>query len=35
VRRDAIDQRPRVDWEDRVICAGLVVAVLAILAGML
>lgn len=35
MRRDAIDQLPRVDWEDRVICAGLVVTVLAIMAGML
>jgi hypothetical protein len=35
VRRDHHDQRPRVDWEDRVIFGGLVVTVLAIAAGML
>lgn len=35
MRRDHHDQRPRVDWEDRVILAGLVVTALAIAAGML
>jgi hypothetical protein len=35
VRRDHHDQRLRVDWEDRVIFAGLVVTVLAITAGLL
>lgn len=35
MRRDHHDQRLRVDWEDRVILAGLVVTVLAIAAGWL